>query len=73
MPRRVVTREVPGVGYLILTSGAAFELLERITPDWNAFNDSVLTISPVAIRITWTALPITSAGRFSPFGPRGMA
>src|SRR5438132_9208141 len=28
--------------------------------------------SPVAIRMTWTALPITSAGRRSPFGPRGM-
>jgi hypothetical protein len=22
--------------------------------------------------MTWTALPITSAGRFSPLGPRGM-
>src|SRR5712675_2362804 len=22
--------------------------------------------------MTWTALPITSAGRFSPFGPRGI-
>jgi hypothetical protein len=29
-------------------------------------------ISPVAIRMTWTALPITSAGRFSPFGPLGI-
>jgi hypothetical protein len=29
-------------------------------------------MSPVAIRMTWTALPITSAGRFSPLGPRGM-
>jgi hypothetical protein len=29
--------------------------------------------SPVAIRMTWTALPITSAGRFSPLGPRGMS
>jgi len=29
------------------------------------------SISPVAIRITRTALPITSAGRFSPLGPRG--
>ena len=28
--------------------------------------------SPVAIRMTWTALPITSAGRFSPLGPLGM-
>jgi hypothetical protein len=28
--------------------------------------------SPVAIRITLTALPITSAGRFSPRGPWGM-
>src|SRR4051812_27498808 len=26
------------------------------------------SISPVAIRMTWTALPITSAGRFSPLG-----
>jgi hypothetical protein len=25
--------------------------------------------SPVAIRITFTALPMTSAGRFSPLGP----
>jgi hypothetical protein len=30
------------------------------------------SISPVAIRMTLTALPITSAGRFSPRGPRGM-
>jgi hypothetical protein len=28
--------------------------------------------SPVAIRMTFTALPITSAGRFSPLGPRGI-
>jgi hypothetical protein len=28
--------------------------------------------SPVAIRMTLTALPITSAGRFSPLGPRGI-
>jgi hypothetical protein len=28
--------------------------------------------SPVAIRMTLTALPITSAGRFSPPGPRGI-
>lgn len=26
--------------------------------------------SPVAIRMTWTACPITSAGPFSPLGPR---
>src|SRR5258708_1065128 len=32
----------------------------------------VSSIWPVAIRMTWTALPITSAGRFSPFGPRGI-
>jgi hypothetical protein len=31
------------------------------------------TVSPVSTRMTWTALPITSAGRFSPFGPVGMA
>jgi hypothetical protein len=30
------------------------------------------SISHVAIRMTWTALPITSAGRFSPLGPLGM-
>src|SRR5690349_18457909 len=30
------------------------------------------SISPVAIRITLTALPITSAGRFCPFGPLGI-
>jgi hypothetical protein len=30
------------------------------------------SISPVAIRMTWTALPITSAGRRSPLGPRGI-
>jgi hypothetical protein len=30
------------------------------------------SISPIAIRMTLTALPITSAGRFSPRGPRGM-
>src|SRR5258708_6386157 len=31
-----------------------------------------VAISPVAIRITFTALPITSAGRFSPLGPLGI-
>ena len=30
------------------------------------------SISPVAMRITLTALPMTSAGRFSPLGPRGI-
>ena len=29
-------------------------------------------ISPIAIRMTWTALPITSAGRRSPLGPLGI-
>jgi len=29
-------------------------------------------ISPIAIRMTWPALPITSVGRFSPLGPRGI-
>ena len=32
----------------------------------------VLSLPRRAIRMTWTALPITSAGRFSPLGPRGM-
>src|SRR5713101_3324319 len=31
------------------------------------------SISPVAILPIMTAAPITSAGRFSPFGPRGMS
>ena len=30
------------------------------------------TVAPVAIRMTWIALPITSAGRFSPLRPRGI-
>lgn len=29
------------------------------------------SICPVAIRMTWTALPMTSAGRFWPWGPLG--
>jgi hypothetical protein len=33
---------------------------------------STSSSSPVAIRITFTALPITSAGRFSPCGPLGI-
>src|SRR5271156_6574955 len=33
---------------------------------------SVSTSSPVAIRITLTALPMTSAGRFWPLGPVGI-
>jgi hypothetical protein len=41
----------------------------RTLPD---FAVVVSEISPVAIRMTWTALPITSAGRFSPLGPRGI-
>lgn len=31
------------------------------------------SISPVAIRMTWTALPITSAGRLAPLGVFGIA
>jgi hypothetical protein len=34
--------------------------------------DSVSSISPVAVRAICTALPITSAGRFCPFGPCGI-
>jgi hypothetical protein len=41
--------------------------------DQRAVSRGVLAvISPVAIRMTWMALPITSAGRFSPFGPLGI-
>ena len=38
------------------------------------FPSSVMpsAISPVAIRMTWTALEITSAGRFWPLGPLGI-
>lgn len=32
----------------------------------------VSSASPVAIRIIWTAFPMTSAGRFCPEGPFGM-
>jgi hypothetical protein len=28
-------------------------------------------VARFSIRMTWTALPITSAGRFSPLGPVG--
>jgi hypothetical protein len=56
-------------------SGVSF--LARETPPLrpSAAADSCLRlseISPVAIRMTWTALPMTSAGRFSPLGPRGI-
>jgi len=33
---------------------------------------SFVVFEPVAMRMTWTALPITSAGRRSPLGPRGI-
>jgi hypothetical protein len=46
-----------------LPSSAAADLVE-------SGNSSVS--SPVAIRMTLTALPITSARRFSPRGPRGI-
>ena len=32
----------------------------------------ILGFLPVAIRVTFTALPMTSAGRFSSLGPRGI-
>jgi hypothetical protein len=41
---------------------------DRMRPDFGTGS----SISPVAMRMTWTALPITSAGRFSPLGPRGI-
>src|SRR3989442_149107 len=41
----------------------------RVRPDLGL---GVSIISPVAILPTMTAAPITSAGRFSPRGPRGM-
>ena len=43
-------------------------------PSWAAalWALDVSVSSPVAIRITLTALPITSAGRFWPFGPVGI-
>src|SRR5260370_406105 len=42
---------------------------------WSFLPSSVVrsSISPVAIFPIMTAAPITSAGRFSPFGPRGMS
>src|ERR1700737_968211 len=57
-------------------------LLARATPPFlpSAFaagslpsSGIVSSISPVSTRMTRTALPITSAGRFSPLGPLGMA
>src|SRR5689334_11554159 len=43
-------------------------------PRATAFSDLgfVSSISPVVIRMMWTALATTSAGRFSPLGPLGM-
>jgi hypothetical protein len=56
-----------GVNFAARAFAPAFPL--RTLPD---FTCTVSTISPVAIRMTWTALPITSAGRFSPLGPLGI-
>src|SRR5205823_6664112 len=39
---------------------------------WGFFSVLVSSTSPVAIRPTMTAAPITSAGRFSPWGPLGI-
>jgi hypothetical protein len=41
--------------------------------DFNGSGSISSGISPVAIFMTLTAVPITSAGRFSPFGPFRMA
>ena len=41
-------------------------------PPFRVADGSGSSISPVAIFITWTAHPTTSAGRLSPLGPRGM-
>src|SRR6266849_5678694 len=52
-----------------------FSVDPRCAPQWvgDAHVPNELTnISPVASRMTWTALPITSRGRRSPFGPRGI-
>ena len=46
-------------------------LLRQRVRSWCVREKRVSSISPVAIRMTWTALPITSAGRFSPLGPLG--
>jgi hypothetical protein len=45
-------------------------MLPRVTAAESGLVDS--SISPVAIFATMTAPPITSAGRFSPLGPRGI-
>ena len=52
-----------------------FSVDPRCAPQWvgDAHVPNELTnISPVASRMTWTALPITSRGRRSPLGPRGI-
>jgi len=71
----VLAREI-----VLLARGARAHAPERATnatpplrPPFRAWSGAVLSpISPVAIRMTWTALPIASAGRFSPLGPLGM-
>jgi hypothetical protein len=49
--------------------------IRRVNMSWylrGFFSVLVSSISPVAILPTMTAAPITSAGRFSPRGPRGI-
>jgi len=51
---------------------AAAVTVARVAPADFVESGNSSVSSPVAIRMTLTALPITSAGRFSPRGPRGM-
>ncbi len=60
----------------VLPSGAARASLPSSTaaadlPSCSG-DGTLSSIWPVAIRMTWTALPITSAGRRSPLGPLGI-
>jgi hypothetical protein len=47
-------------------------IAERLRGRVLAVVNDVVGSSPVAIRMTRTALPITSAGRFGPLGPIGI-
>jgi hypothetical protein len=72
-------RGCPLARYLFVLLGR--ELLRScgtpFRPPWRgvysfAWSRGLSSTSPIAIRMTCTALLTTSAGRFSPLGPRGM-
>ena len=82
LSQRVFQRVLAAFLAIVIRS-ALLRLLARASPPFRPSSTAALllpfsvvpesSISPVAIRMTWTAFEITSAGRWWPFGVFGIA